>query len=240
MISKNMAKYIQSLNAKKNRDADGVFIAEGDKLVREFLTANFAPLYLFATEDWLEKYYPISGNNIIPATESALQKMGSLKTPNGVLAVFSQKKETTIDTNSWLLAIDAIRDPGNMGTIIRSADWFGVKNIIASTDTVDIYNPKVVQATMGSLARVQVVYKNLETWLSSMALPVYGAMLTGENIYDLPKTKKGVLLIGNEGQGIRETLLPLITQQITIPRKGGAESLNAATAFAVIASHLMA
>ncbi len=239
MISKIVVKYIQSLHAKKNRDAEGVFIAEGDKLVREFLKEKFIPRFLFVTEEWLQRYSDLAGEKAMPVTAMDLQKMGTLKTPHQALAVFPRKAEQAIDIRAWIVALDAIQDPGNMGTIIRTADWFGIKNIIASPDTVDCYNPKVVQATMGSLARVQVLYKNPEDWLPTIPLPVYGAMLSGENIYELPKLKKGILLIGNEGKGIRDALQPLITKRITIPRKGGAESLNAATAFAILASHLI-
>ncbi|MEO8117402.1 MAG: RNA methyltransferase [Bacteroidota bacterium] len=240
MISKIEAKYIQSLHAKKKRDEEGVFVAEGDKVVREFLTEKFIPLKLFATENWLAQNPEIQGAFVHTATEEELQKAGFLKTPNQVMAIFPQKKDFKVSPKSkWVLVLDNIQDPGNLGNIIRTADWFGWENIIASKNCADMYNPKVVQASMGSLARVQLVYEDLEKFISETSLPVYGAMLSGENIHSIPKQEEGILIIGNEGKGIHESLQKYITTRITIPKKGGAESLNAATAFAVIASHLM-
>lgn len=240
MISKIEAKYIQSLHAKKKRDAEGVFVAEGDKVIREFLKEKFVPLKLFATENWLSQNPEIQGAFVHPATEDELQRAGFLKTPNQALAIFSQKRDLKVVPKcAWVLVLDEIQDPGNLGNIIRTADWFGWENIIASKDCADMYNPKVVQASMGSLARVQVVYADLEKFISETSLPVYGAMLSGENIHTITKQELGILIIGNEGKGIHENLQKYITTRITIPKKGSAESLNAATAFAVIASHLM-
>ena len=240
MISKNEAKYIQSLHATKKRGEEGVFIAEGNKAVLEFLNEKFIPLKLFVTENWLEQNPEFNGEYIRTVSEDELQKAGFLKTPNQALAIFPQKKEQKIEyKGKWTLVLDTIQDPGNLGNIIRTADWFGLEQIIASHDTADQYNPKVVQASMGSLARVQVVYENPENFLSKTTLPVYGAMLSGENIYNIPKSKEGILIIGNEGKGIQENLQRLITTRVTIPKKGKAESLNAATAFAIIASHLI-
>ncbi len=240
MISKIEAKYIQSLHAKKKRDAEGVFVAEGDKVVCEFLKEKFAPIKLFATEIWLRQNPEILGAFVDTATDEELQRAGFLKTPSQVLAIFPQKKNVEKSSKSnWVLVLDEIQDPGNLGNIIRTADWFGWENIIASKDCADMYNPKVVQASMGSLARVQIVYEDLEKFMRETRLPIYGAMLSGENILSMPKQEAGVLIIGNEGKGIHESLQKYITKRITIPKKGGAESLNAATAFAVIASHLM-
>ncbi|MEO7210124.1 MAG: RNA methyltransferase [Chitinophagaceae bacterium] len=240
MISKIEAKYIQSLHAKKKRDAEAVFVAEGDKVVCEFLKEKFVPLKLFATENWLSQNPEIQGEFVYAATEEELQTAGFFKTSNQVLAIFPQKKNVENSSKSnWVLVLDEIQDPGNLGNIIRTADWFGWENIIASKECADMYNPKVVQASMGSLARVQIVYEDLEKFLHETRLPIYGAMLSGENIYSMPKQEKGILIIGNEGKGIHENLQKYITSRITIPKKGGAESLNAATAFAVIASHLM-
>lgn len=240
MISKIEAKYIQSLHAKKKRDAEGVFVAEGDKVIREFLKEKFVPLKLFATENWLSQNPEIQGAFVHTTSDDELQKAGFLKTPNQVLAIFSQKKDLkVVPKSAWVLLLDEIQDPGNLGNIIRTADWFGWENIIASKDCADMYNPKVVQASMGSLARVQVSYEDLEKFMRETHLPIYGAMLSGENIQTMPKQEEGILIIGNEGKGIHESLQKYITKRITIPKKGGAESLNAATAFAVIASHLM-
>ncbi|MBS1730280.1 MAG: RNA methyltransferase [Bacteroidetes bacterium] len=240
MISKIEAKYIQSLHAKKNRDKEGVFVAEGEKVVQEFLKEKIIPVKLFATEKWALENKTIQGNFMKIASEDELQKAGFLKTPNQVLAIFPQQHHLFIPSkNKWILMLDEIQDPGNMGNMIRTADWFGWNHIIASKDCVDQYNPKVVQASMGSLSRIRVQYEALDHFLRETDLPVLGATLSGENIITLPKEKTGILIIGNEGKGIHENLKPFISKQITIPRIGKAESLNAATAFAIIASHLM-
>ena len=235
MLSKKVLKDIQSLSLKKNRDETGLFLAEGPKLVEELLTLlpkNVKSVY--ATADWAEGR---SGVEIV--TESELQKLSSLKTANKVVAVFQKPETRQPDLSRLVLYLDTIQDPGNFGTIIRIADWFGITDIVCSAGCADLYNPKVVQSTMASLARVNVVEEG-EDWLQKQSVPIFAASLHGENLYTLPKTEQGILIIGNESKGIRPEYLTLATRRVTIPRRGEAESLNAAVATGILLSHLMA
>ncbi|HRH48942.1 MAG TPA: RNA methyltransferase [Panacibacter sp.] len=237
MISKNEIKYIQSLFHKKTRDAEAVFIAEGVKLVNELLESSIHIKKIYATKEWIAKHNNLK--NLAEIEDYELQKISSLSTPNQVLVIADQKKlllQPELQTNITL-ALDGIQDPGNLGTIIRIADWFGITQIVASEDTVDVYNSKVVQSTMGSIIRVNVWYKNLNEWLSNCNVPVYGAMLNGTSIHDYEIINEGVLVIGGESKGIRESVQPFIRYSVTIPKKGGAESLNASVATGIILSH---
>ena len=239
MISKNEIKYIQSLSHKKTRDEEEVFIAEGIKLVNELLNSNIVIKKIYALQEWV-KIHPHL-NNVTIVTEDQLKKISSQQTSNKVLAIVEKKK---IKTGPQLkgnitLVLDGIQDPGNLGTIIRIADWFGIHQIVAAGDTADIYNPKVVQSTMGSIIRVDVWYKELATFLQQAEVEIYGALLQGENIYTHSKIAEGIIVIGNESQGIRNNLLPLLKHVITIPKKGEAESLNAAVATGIILSHIV-
>jgi len=239
MISKNDVKYIQSLNFKKTRDEERVFIAEGPKLVNELVAAGIAIKKIYATDDWAQQHPALPG--ITNITEAELQKISSLQTPNQVLAIATQPQPAGEPGLHGKLSIvlDGIQDPGNLGTIIRIADWFGINQVIASTDTVDKYNSKVIQSTMGSLLRVQVWYKNLQQWLTSVPVKIYGAMLNGNNVFTTGKIPEGLLVIGNESKGIRPGVLPFIQQPLTIPGNGSAESLNAAVATGIILSHIL-
>lgn len=238
MISKNELKYIQSLCQKKQRAAEGVFIAEGPKLAEELLASNYKIIRGYASASWLAENKTSKGFTEVSDIE--LEKMTGLQTANQVILIVEQKIQKTIpDLSKKLsLVLDGIQDPGNLGTIIRIADWFGITQIIASEDTVDLYNPKVVQSTMGSFIRVPVYYTDIVSFLSATKLPVYGAMLEGKSMYELEKPSTGLLVIGNESKGIRTALQPLIKQAITIPRIGGAESLNAAVATGILVSHM--
>ncbi len=239
MISKNEIKYIQSLSHKKTRDEEGMFIAEGTKLVNELLESDIVVKKIYATEEWVNEHSNLQ--NVIKVQEDELKKISNQSAPNHVLAIAEQKKLITepFVKNSITLVLDGIQDPGNLGTIIRIADWFGIAQIVASTDTADVYNSKVVQSTMGSIIRVNVWYKDLETWLSKVNVEVYGALLNGKNIYTFQNIEEGILVIGNESKGIRENLIPFIQYAVTIPKKGNAESLNAAVATGIILSHLV-
>jgi len=239
MISKNDVKYIQSLHHKKTRDKEGLFIAEGPKLLLELLSSQFEVKQLYALPVWMEQHPKI--NKATEITEGELEKITALQTPNQVLAVFKQPSlsDEPVLKGCLSLVLDGIQDPGNLGTIIRIADWFGICQLIASEDTADVYNPKVVQATMGSIARVKVHYKKLPDWLAQTTVPVYGALLNGENVYNTGEIKEGVLVIGNEGRGIRAEILPFIQKLLTIPGRGKAESLNAAVATGIILSHIV-
>lgn len=240
MLTKNKIKYIQSLFQKKQRDEEKLFIAEGPKLAKELLNSNFQLEHIYATATWFETNTQVK----VPATEisdTELSRISNLTNPNEVVVVVHQpapKSEPVLQAQ-LIIVLDGIQDPGNMGTIIRTADWFGIGQIVCSNDSVEIYNPKVVQATMGSIARVNCWYKDLASWNIDRSIPVYGALLEGKNIYSCKKAKEGLLVIGNEGKGIREAFISKITHPVTIPGRGGAESLNAAVATGIIAGCLL-
>jgi TrmH family RNA methyltransferase len=237
MVTKSELKYIQSLSDKKVRLETGCFIAEGVKLVGEMIAAGYPLKAVYALDSW-ESPDPSIELNRIEAFE--LEKMSLLQTPNQVLAVaiMPQNKEVLNLAGPLTIVLDGIQDPGNMGTIIRSADWFGITQIVASEDTVDVYNPKVIGATMGSFMRVSVVYKNLQEWIPTIKLPVYGALLEGDNVFTIKTPQKGLLVIGSEGKGIRENIIDFITHPVTIPKIGDAESLNAGVAAGIIVAQL--
>jgi TrmH family RNA methyltransferase len=192
---------------------------------------------VYALPEW------IAANPTIPATEITdieLQKISNQQAPNQVFAIVQAKAaQQPIVKGSLAIVLDGIQDPGNLGTIIRIADWFGIAHIICSHDTAELYNPKVVQSTMGSFTRTNILYTDLEAFLSASTLPVYGTLLDGRSIYETSKPKEGLLIIGNEGKGIRPAILPFVKHPLTIPRIGGAESLNAAVATGIVISHLV-
>lgn len=234
MISKNQIKLIRQLEQKKFRRREGLFVAEGPKVVGDLLRAGYRPQMLFSTNDW-------PGALLVTADE--LRKISFLQHPQGVVAVFPTPPETSttsaIPTAGLYLALDGVQDPGNLGTIIRIADWFGIDTIFCSEDTVDAWNPKVVQATMGSIARIHLVYTDLVRLLDSTPLPVYGTLLDGENIYTQALISDGIIVMGNEGNGISQPVRERITHRLLIPsfRKGDtAESLNVAVATAIVCS----
>ena len=237
MVTKSELKYIQSLSDKKVRLETGCFIAEGVKLLGEMIATGYPLKAVYALDSWES---PDASMEVNRVEAFELEKMSLLQTPNQVLAVAlmpQQKKEIDI-AGPLTIVLDGIQDPGNMGTIIRTADWFGITQIVASEDTVDVYNPKVIGATMGSFMRVSVTYKNLAEWLPTIKLPVYGALLEGENVFAIKTPQKGLLVIGSEGKGIRENILDLITHPVTIPKIGEAESLNAGIAAGIIVAQL--
>ena len=235
MVSKNQIKLITSLQQKKYRKIHQLFIAEGKKVILELLEAGFKLEFLFVTEE-----------NIFPKTyhpelisEQELKKITALTTPNNCLAVFKTQINQNHTESELILALDTIRDPGNMGTIIRLCDWFGITTLVCSEETVDSYNPKVVQATMGSLARVNLIYTNLHAYLSETNLPIYGTFMDGKSIYETQLPQKGIIVMGNEANGISKEVEDTITERIAIPRFGNlqlTESLNVATATAIILS----
>jgi TrmH family RNA methyltransferase len=237
MVTKSELKYIQSLSDKKVRLETGCFIAEGVKLVGEMIAAGYPLKAVYALDSWES---PDATLEVTRIEAFELEKMSMLQTPNQVLAVamMPQKKETLDLAGPLTIVLDGIQDPGNMGTIIRTADWFGITQIVASEDTVDVFNPKVIGATMGSFMRLSVTYKNLADWMPTVKLPVYGALLEGENVFTIKTPQKGLLVIGSEGKGIRENILDLITHPVTIPKIGDAESLNAGIAAGIIVAQL--
>ncbi len=246
MLSKSILKYIQSLHHKKFRDEHNVFIAEGPKVVIDLFNSGvFVCAMICAVEDFYKEnetlLLPVEPKNKLIITTIELQKISLLYTPNKVLAIFNKKESGEIILqNNLSLMLDDIQDPGNMGTIIRIADWFDIKNIICSNDCVDVYNPKVIQTSMGSIVRVNVAYTDLENFINNnKEMNVYAATLNGTSLYSFTKITEGLILIGNESKGIRADLLNLVTSQLTIPRFGGAESLNAAVATGIIISYLV-
>lgn len=245
MLSKLKLKYIQSLGQKKFRDEHRVFVAEGPKAVAELLSEDKAEIReIFAVSDWLETYHKLTSKaQVHEITKAELERISSLSTPNQVLAIISQfslPPEPAPVSGEIVLALDLIQDPGNLGTIIRIADWFGVKRIVCNTGSAEIYNPKVVQSTMGSIARVEVYYTDLQEWLSAQEeARIYATTLEGEDITEMKKINSGIILIGNESRGISSQLMELANVRITIPRVGKAESLNAAVATGVVLSHLL-
>ena len=247
MLSKNQIKYIKGFQLKKRRLEEGLFIAEGPKTVGDLLEVCRAHL-LVATADWLSTNEPNAGH-VIEVTDEELRKASLLQHPQQVLGLFpinhlSATESPRIDNSQLVLALDGIQDPGNLGTIIRIADWFGIQQIYCSQDTADAYNPKVVQATMGSIARVNIHYTDLHHFLMTRpeGMPVYGTLLDGESLYEQQLENRGIIVMGNEGRGISPEIIPLLTQKILIPpypaHKKTAESLNVATATAIICAEL--
>jgi len=240
-ISKNHIKFIRQLEQKKFRRREGLFVAEGTKVVGDLL-AHYQPHAVFATDDWQAP----EGISVQRVTDDELRRLSFLQHPQQVLALFPIPLPPDISLNSHpspltselSLALDGIQDPGNLGTIIRIADWFGIKHIYCSEDTVDAWNPKVVQATMGSIARVNISYINLSEFLDTLpaGLPVYGTLLDGDNIYTQPLTPHGLIVMGNEGNGISPEIRQKVNRRLLIPSyrtDDTAESLNVAIATAV-------
>jgi RNA methyltransferase, TrmH family len=246
MLVKSQVKYIQSLGQKKFRDQEGVFIVEGPKIVKELLDApNTRPRFIYAVKEWLEagrEWLPTTAASCITELkEGELERISSLVTPNQVLAVLERPSfPVPVFNDTVSLLLDGIQDPGNLGTIVRIADWFGLRQVVCSRDCADIFNSKAVQSTMGSITRVQVIYGDPEEVIRLYpGLPVFAAVLEGKNLYETEHISKGLVMIGNESRGIRPELLEKATHRITIPRKGQAESLNAAVATGIILSHLV-
>jgi len=236
MVSKNQIKLITSLQHKKYRNEHQLFIAEGVKVIQELLQSNFVLEHLFVTEDIFDK---INTSSKTIVKEQEMNKISALNSPSSCLAIFKMNSESKIENKGLIVALDDIRDPGNLGTIIRLCDWFGVKQLLCSETTVDVYNPKVIQATMGSIARVNVNYVDLNLYITTTSLPVYGTFMDGATIYKEKLPAEGILVFGNEANGISSALVNKIKNRIAIPRFGSTkqtESLNVATAAAIFLS----
>jgi RNA methyltransferase, TrmH family len=236
MLSKNQIKLISSLQQKKYRLASQLFFAEGAKVIQELVKSNFELEHLYTTK---KDFNEIDSRKKSFISENELNKISALATPNTCLAVFKIPLESPIIESGLVIALDSVRDPGNMGTILRLCDWFGVQQLVCSKETVDIYNPKVVQATMGSIARVNVNYVDLVSFLEKTKLPVFGTFMDSENIYKTTLPQEGIIVMGNEANGISENIEKLVSRRITIPRFGQlqiTESLNVATATAIVLS----
>ena len=232
MLSKAQIKLITGLHQKKYRNKSGLFLAEGPKVVQELLSSGIGLHSLYTTGDlsaWPEQTVQVS--------ESELRKLSALKNPGNTLGVFHLPKSGDLPLDGLVIALDTIRDPGNLGTIIRLADWFGVRHIVCSQDTVDCFNPKVVQATMGSIARVSLHYLDLAHFLSATDLPIYGGFMDADSVYLQELAENAILVLGNEGQGISKPIEDQVDHRIAIPRfgsQGQTESLNVAMAAAIL------
>lgn len=254
MISISKSKLIRSLDRKKNRDQHKLFVVEGVKMVQELLdaTGEFALSIteIFATENWIEQYGQGRGEDIVlnQASEQEIKKLSKLHTPQQVLALV-RIPEQDLDAASLygeiLLGLESVRDPGNLGTIVRTAEWFGIRHIICSPDSVDLYNPKVVQASMGAMARTRVYYTDLEAFIQDPALEgkaIYGTFLKGENIYETNIAEAPMILFGNESRGLSQSFHKFLKGSLSIPsfagEQGGSESLNLASSVAVVCSEL--
>lgn len=250
MLSKNKIKFIHSLEMKKHRDETGVFIAEGNKLTEEALMSGFNIESLICTEEFYQLHSSSEKNvgEIIICDKDSIRKASLLQAPQEAMAIVQKPaKQDEVQTVQQLsIALDCIQDPGNLGTILRIADWFGIEALICSSDTVDIYNPKVVQASMGAIFRVKTVYTDLALFLQNeikKGTPVYGTFLDGKNIYEQSLSRHGIIVMGNEGKGISAEIEKMVTQKLQIPSfaKGekGSESLNVAVATAICCSEFM-
>ena len=243
MLVKLKIKYIQSLGQKKFRDEEQVFIAEGPKIVKELLESDNADIKeLFAVKEWIDENKDLTDRaEVIEITEAELERISQLTTANKVLALVRQFDEPKkiITKDKIVLALDMIQDPGNFGTIIRIADWFGIDQVVCNHGCADIYNPKVVQATMGSIARISVLYTDLEKWLKETNSSIYVTTLDGQDMASVKKIKEGIIVIGNESKGISAEILQLAKTKLSISKKGKAESLNAAVATGIILSYIV-
>jgi len=252
MISKSKARLILSLQKKKVREKEGLFVIEGDKLVKEFLSAKVHIKTLIAKKEFISKL-PVSFKECIDHIEDAtfgeLKQISSLKTPHNALAVVNIPEQTMIPEDlldKICVALDFVQDPGNLGTIIRAAAWFGIRNIVCSKDCVDVYNPKVIQATMGAILQVNIYYSDLKAFVrlaKGKNVPIFGTVLDGESIYQHKLTGKGIILLGNESRGISNELMPYITHKIMIPgissSMPGIESLNVGMAASIVFSEFL-
>lgn len=236
MVSKNQIKRITGLHQKKFRNEQQLFIAEGFKVIQELFHSHYEIQEFYSTDATLQLNSEVRPEII---SEADLKKISCLKTPNTCLAVFKITPSKPIKYEGLTLVLDDIRDPGNLGTIIRLCDWFGIEQLICSEETADVYNPKVIQATMGSIGRVNVIYTSLETFLSTTTQPIYGAFMDGDVVYETELSSNAVLIMGNEANGVSATVGALIQKKISIPRFGKlqkTDSLNVATATAILLS----
>lgn len=232
MISKNQIKFVRQLEQKKYRKKEGLFVAEGPKVVGDLLRAGFKAHTIFATSEWESQ-----GHTFQEVSDEELRRVSFLQHPQRVLALFFIPTESVPSVSSLSLALDDVQDPGNLGTIIRIADWFGIDTIYCSENTADAWSPKVVQATMGSIARVNIIYTDLQELISKAQVPVYGTLLDGQDIYTQELSKEGIIVMGNEGNGISAPIRKLINRKLLIPQfHEGPESLNVAIATAITCS----
>ena len=243
MLSKSQISFIKSLHQKKYRKENGLFLVEGIKSIREFISSDYQIDTIYYNKEQYQYLPKLPANiNLFEVNNAELAKISTLQTPQGFLALVYIPKNKSVNpetlANQFTLVLDGVQDPGNMGTIIRTADWFGFKQIVCSEDTVEAYNPKTVQATMGSLARVNISYVNLVDFISQSKIPVFGALLEGKSIYKIDWKNEGLIILGNEGKGITQEVISKVNQPVTIPNFGEAESLNVAVSAAIFCSEI--
>ena len=241
MLSNAQSKYIRSLSQQKYRKQYNVFTAEGDKIAREWLASRAHIQTIVATEEWAGANQNLIARHteaeLVVVIEQELERVSTLQTPHKALLVVARPdEEVNLPADGWCIALEHLQDPGNMGTIIRIADWFGIAHVVASPDSVDYYNPKVVQAAMGGHLRVKLHTTELKQYLAETELPVLAATIDSTSIYESSNPGRGIILIGNESKGLSAALLKHATDTVTIPKKGGAESLNAAVSAGILAA----
>ncbi|MBN3518640.1 RNA methyltransferase [Algoriphagus lutimaris] len=239
MLSKNTVKFIKTLHQKKYRNLEQKFFLEGEKSVLEVIDSDFKIELLLATDQFMESNEEIMQSfrgEVLNVTQKQLESVGQFQSNDSALAVVCMKPNQYFERpkEELVIALDDVRDPGNLGTIIRIADWYGIKHLLFSEQTAEFYNPKVIQASMGSFTRVKFYYGDLAKVFNQWQCPVYGAYLDGENIHQIDQVNPGILLMGNESKGISEELAPMVTNKLTIPGSGNAESLNVAIATAIL------
>lgn len=244
MLSKTQSKYIRSLALQKFRKEHQSFIAEGEKIVAEWLLSAHKIELIVGLEEWINANQQLISKHpealLISVTEVELKQISTLQTANKALIVVKELPTLSLDNiNDWCIALDGIRDPGNMGTILRIADWYGIQHVVCSPDCVDVYSPKVVQAAMGAHLRVSIYESDIETFVDNSPLPAIAATLGGTNVYDMPKLDKGIIIIGNEAKGVQASIIEKAQYNSTIPRKGGAESLNAGVSAGILCALLV-
>ena len=237
MVVKSQIKFIKSLQQKKYRTQHSLFVVEGIKTILELLKSDIDAQNIYTTD---ASFLKGNEGSVTIISETELKQMSSLKNPNKVLGIFRMPKPKPLDFSDWIVALDDIRDPGNLGTIIRLCDWFGIRHLVCSKNTVDCYNPKVLQATMGSIARINLVYDDLDITLKESNLSVYGTFMNGDSVYNEKLPDTGILVMGNEGNGISEEIKNLCDRKIGIPHFGeqSTESLNVATATAILLNEI--
>jgi len=243
MLSKSQISFIKSLHQKKYRKEHGIFIIEGIKSIIEFIPSAYQIHSIYYLPQYQSLLPKLPSNiKLFEVNNAELEKISTLQAPQGVLALVNTPGTAVFDksllANNFSLVLDGIQDPGNLGTIIRTADWFGFNQVICSMNTVEVYNPKTVQATMGSLCRVNVSYMDLELLMKDINIPVFGAMLNGSSLYDTDFGTEGLVILGNEGQGVSPEIINFITYPVTIPRVGEAESLNVAVSAAIFCADI--
>lgn len=243
MLSKNTLKFIKSLQQKKFRKQEHSFFVEGSKNVTELLLSDYEVSHVLCTQQFGNDHVKLLKSikaEVFEVNQATLESVGSFQTNDAALAVSKSKPNIPIDLKSdeWAIALDEVKDPGNLGTIIRIADWYGIQKLLLSEESAEFYNPKVLHASMGSFTRIRFYYTDLKSELEKSGLPVYGAFLDGDSIYETKFGKGGIILMGNESNGISKELESLVSQKVTIPRFGQAESLNVAVATAVICDNI--